>query len=252
MFSQFGVNTTGTTNLKGDMSWSSLMEVFSQSSFFQQDGQVTEVVETFPAHNTQLSRGLGNFWKKRTDILQSHIKKTKETTARQALDWFHQKLVKEPAIRDSVKLDIRHVVKEQASTIIDLIRKKSDAGQRHEILAEGSAGAGLDRQSDEKCEKLFLDIGVLRFPDFQEPYVQVYRIQLTAWTEVNIGDLQVQSGIRGAFNSCQFRPRTSFLQTFAKEALDLAKDRAIKCLFQGEEPTPSPNAEHTFGDAAPE
>ncbi|KDR77777.1 hypothetical protein GALMADRAFT_65750, partial [Galerina marginata CBS 339.88] len=35
----------------------------------------------------------------------------------------------------------------------------------------------------EKHEKTIVDIGVLRFPDQDHPYFQVYRIKIHAWSE---------------------------------------------------------------------
>ncbi|KAJ3539954.1 hypothetical protein NMY22_g4507 [Coprinellus aureogranulatus] len=178
-----------------DTAWASVMEVFMQSSFFEKDGEATELRESFMAHDACLSRNASNFWKRPTDILDKYIKKTKASIGRQALQWFQQTLVKDPNIRQSVKLDVRLVIREQAETIeLVLNRLKSGEGEQRD---PSSVNAGPRQSGTENCEKVFYDIGILRFPDFQRPYVQVYRIQLAAWTEVNVKELEIKSGITG-------------------------------------------------------
>ena len=53
----------------------------------------------------------------------------------------------------------------QANTTLDLLSMEPG----HNILADGKSAAMMD----DKCETLFLDVEVLQFPYFQEPYVQV-------------------------------------------------------------------------------
>lgn len=127
------------------------------------------------------------------------------------MDWYEQTLVKDRTIRDSVKLDVQHVVQEQERIIQELIQHETAEGGLTRATSNPTSSHAGDG-----APNTFLDIGVLRFPDFQEPYVQVknsltdcqmpvltedsnqvYRIQLTAWTEINLNELEIKSGIKG-------------------------------------------------------
>ncbi|OBZ69940.1 hypothetical protein A0H81_10521 [Grifola frondosa] len=64
-----------------------------------------------------------------------------------------------------------------------------------------------DVKKNEILEKKIVDIGVLRYPDIENPYLKVYRIRLTAWcdtTHVLVG--RPPNGITGTCNMRCFSP----------------------------------------------
>jgi hypothetical protein len=80
--------------------------------------------------------------------------------------------VDDAEVRESLQLDIKMVAREQAKTILNLIQAKADEGARHTLLT-GVQPTEKVTEDLEEHEKRFLDVGVLRFPDFQEPYIKV-------------------------------------------------------------------------------
>ncbi|KAL7783393.1 hypothetical protein V8C43DRAFT_326364 [Trichoderma afarasin] len=101
-----------------------------------------------------------------------------------------------------------------------------------EVLAKivAQIGAILDNfekffAKDEYHEQALIDIGVLRFPDVDQPYFKVYRIKLAAWSDSSriLIHQEDTSGITGEFNSRVFRPHAYVIQqlnsaTFQKAA----------------------------------
>ncbi|PNP60529.1 hypothetical protein THARTR1_00553 [Trichoderma harzianum] len=78
-------------------------------------------------------------------------------------------------------------------------------------------------------EQTLIDIGVLRFPDVDQPYFKVYRIKLAAWSDSSRSLLHQEdiNGITGEFKSRIFRPRASVIEhltsaTFQKAAATAA------------------------------
>ncbi|KAI0768290.1 hypothetical protein BD413DRAFT_565130 [Trametes elegans] len=84
----------------------------------------------------------------------------------------------------------------------------------------------------EQHQKTLVDIGILRFPDIDRPYFQVYRIQLTAWSSSErITFVQTdKNGIIGQYNSRKFRPRKSVMDRIAGPTLDKAAEEALEYL----------------------
>ncbi|BBN18732.1 hypothetical protein MPTK1_8g05000 [Marchantia polymorpha subsp. ruderalis] len=80
----------------------------------------------------------------------------------------------------------------------------------------------------EQHEQTLVDIGVLRFPDFERPYFKLYHIKLTAWSDSSrILFLQDdKNGITGEFNSKIFRPRESIIRELTKGTREEALRRA--------------------------
>ncbi|KAF3058793.1 hypothetical protein CFAM422_011910 [Trichoderma lentiforme] len=78
---------------------------------------------------------------------------------------------------------------------------------------------------NEYHEQALINIGVLRFPDVDQPYFKVYRIKLAAWSDSsrNLIHQEDTNGITGEFNSRVFQPRASIIEhltsaTFQKAA----------------------------------
>ena len=77
-------------------------------------------------------------------------------------------------------------------------------------------------------ERTVVDIGVLRFPDLDHPYVKLYRIQLKAWSDCS-RVLFVQddkNGITGEYNCERFKPRESVMSGLREETREKAIEEA--------------------------
>lgn len=57
--------------------------------------------------------------------------------------------------------------------------------------------------------KRLLDVGMVRYPDPENPYIKVYRLELSAWHEstVVMGHTSDRNGIRARFDMQEFKPR---------------------------------------------
>lgn len=109
--------------------------------------------------------------------------------------WF-VKLISDQDVLDNSKIDI------------DLLAK---------IVAQ--SGATIDSfatffYKHEYHERTMLEIGVIRFPDLDNPHFKLYRIKLTAWSDcsrVLFGQTD-SNGITGVYNCKKFRPRASIIE----------------------------------------
>jgi hypothetical protein len=84
----------------------------------------------------------------------------------------------------------------------------------------------------EYYEKTVVDIGLLRFPDPDHPYVKVYRIQIKVWRDTR-RILFVQTdkhGVSGIFDSMKFRPRQSVMDALSPELKQKTADAAVQLL----------------------
>ncbi|KAL2270014.1 hypothetical protein VTJ83DRAFT_2198 [Remersonia thermophila] len=97
-----------------------------------------------------------------------------------------------------------------------------DIGVLADIVAQ--TGATVDHAETilykhERHEKTLVDIGVLRFPDPENPFFKVYRIQLEAWSSsARILFVQEdQNGISGQYNVRRFQPRSSVIEGISKD-----------------------------------
>ncbi|KAI0330041.1 hypothetical protein GY45DRAFT_795182 [Cubamyces sp. BRFM 1775] len=76
----------------------------------------------------------------------------------------------------------------------------------------------------EEHRKTLVDIGVLRFPDLDNPFFKVYRIKLVAWSRsarVLVAQ-QDKNGIVGEFASRRFRPRKSVMDKLSRNTVNKA------------------------------
>ncbi|KAJ2934433.1 hypothetical protein H1R20_g2687, partial [Candolleomyces eurysporus] len=83
----------------------------------------------------------------------------------------------------------------QDKNVLDFTRLKGLSGVK-DIVARH----GVSQKKRGSWIKVFLDIGVLRFPDMENPFVRVYRIRLTAWAtcKKNLGFIEKnRNGISG-------------------------------------------------------
>lgn len=99
----------------------------------------------------------------------------------------------------------------------------------------GATGAAVDSFESffgrsEYHERTMLEIGVLRYPDIDNPFFKVYRIKLVAWSDCT-RVLMVQkdkNGITGDFSMRRYKPRESVISGLKKEtkvkAIEEAED----------------------------
>ncbi|KAI4721258.1 hypothetical protein E4T48_02464 [Aureobasidium sp. EXF-10727] len=115
--------------------------------------------------------------------------------------WFHN-LIDDQDILDSTKIDINtlgRIVAQTGATVTDL---ESVFGK------------------EEVHEQTMVDIGILRYPDLDNPFFKVYRIQLIAKSACK-RVLFVQddkNGIHGHFDCRKFKPRESVTKSMTSEA----------------------------------
>lgn len=73
-------------------------------------------------------------------------------------------------------------------------------------------------------EQTMLEIGVLRYPDIEQPYFKVYRLQLKAWADCK-RVMMVQrdyNGITGEFRVRKYKPRDSVISEMNEEVRQMA------------------------------
>lgn len=136
------------------------------------------------------------------------------------------------------------IVREIKSWFIKLVDNDQDILSDTDIniveLAElvAESGALVDSfeavfYKKEYLEKTVIDVGVIRFPDIDNPFVKVYRIKLTAWSDCQrvLFVQEDKSGITGEFNSVNFRPRASVIDGLKEETKKKATEEA-EALFR--------------------
>ncbi|KAM4066581.1 hypothetical protein HRG_000666 [Hirsutella rhossiliensis] len=128
-----------------------------------------------------------------------------------------------------------NIVREAKTWFINLIADddviqstKIDINVMAQIVAQ--TGATIDSfetlfAKNEHHEKDLVDIGVLRFPDFDHPFFKLYRIKLVAWSDCSriLFHQADKNGITGEFNCRIFRPRASVIDGLT----DAARRKAI-------------------------
>ncbi|KAF5632674.1 hypothetical protein F52700_6210 [Fusarium sp. NRRL 52700] len=114
--------------------------------------------------------------------------------------WF-KKLISDEDVINSTKIDI------------DVLGR---------IVAQ--SGATIDSfeaffAKTEEHEKTLVNIGVLRYPDMDNPFFKIYRIQLTAWSKSErvLFHQEDQNGIQGLFNMRRYKPRGSVIDNLRQE-----------------------------------
>ncbi|RXW21262.1 hypothetical protein EST38_g4596 [Candolleomyces aberdarensis] len=116
----------------------------------------------------------------------------------------------------------------QDKNVLDFTTLKGLSGVK-DIVARH----GVSQKRRGSWEKVFLDIGVLRFPDMENPFVRVYRIRLTAWAtcKKNLGFIEKnRNGIVGEYHSYVYKPRRELIAVISQEAKDNAK-RKLELFF---------------------
>ncbi|RXW18540.1 hypothetical protein EST38_g7314 [Candolleomyces aberdarensis] len=94
---------------------------------------------------------------------------------------------------------------------------------------------GVAQKKRGSWKKDFLDVGVLRFPDMENPFVRVYRIKLTAHATCEKKFRIIEANrneITGEYNSSQYKLRGELFAELSQKAKEDAKKR-LEALFSG-------------------
>lgn len=138
----------------------------------------------------------------------------------------------------------RNIVNEVDAWFTELLFNKNDIRKSTKIdiedlgLIVAATGVVVDSFEsiffkNEYHEKTVVELGLIRFPDFEHPYIQVYRIKLKAWNDRSRYLFLEKNtrGILGQFNAVQYRPRKSVMEKISKEAHDAGVESANNLLL---------------------
>ncbi|TEB31666.1 hypothetical protein FA13DRAFT_1732538 [Coprinellus micaceus] len=202
--------------LSRNMTWEAIEKEFMQSEFWKRASDPKTSVKKFDAHDSSVAKlRLANFWRSKKEILDKQLEESEKFIPK-AKSWFDE-FVSDPDISDYLELDMRKVWDEIASV---------------GVAVEGPNGESIGRDTRDRhgiLEKSFLDIGIVRLPDFEKPHVKVFRLKLTVWSQVS-KKLIVGSGIRGDLRTCKYCPRDEHMSTI-QEALKRAKGNTSALKF---------------------
>lgn len=134
----------------------------------------------------------------------------------QRTNWFKQR-VEYASVANEVSIWLESLLQDSD---VFLARGKRDLDAIMDVAHAGSLLDGIIHTGSGR--RKLLDIGVLRYPDPEHPFIKVYRLQLEAWYEskVVLGHASDRNGIRAEFNLRQFRPRDAVIGLLDKELID--------------------------------
>ncbi|KAJ6620954.1 hypothetical protein B0H10DRAFT_1875405 [Mycena sp. CBHHK59/15] len=173
-------------------SWDKVIETMMQNTLLE------------PVGSDNINR-VDKFIKEGTNVFK--FDGSPDTTIMREVETWFTNLINDEDVLKSTKIDINVVgaIVAQTGATIDAIETLIYKSESH--------------------EKTLVDIGVLRFPDIDNPYFKVYHIKLVAWSQSQ-RILMVQNdtnGITGVYNCRKFKPRASVINGMKKEV----KQKAI-------------------------
>lgn len=114
---------------------------------------------------------------------------------------------------------------------ISAVRAEADLQSLSGILTH--AGRFALTFKSESSGKRLLDIGVVRYPDPETPYVKIYRIELFAWYESKtvLGRTFDKNGIHARFEMQDFEPKERSIKPRKSSAMTLALASEADSLF---------------------
>lgn len=137
-----------------------------------------------------------------------------QTIVNEVLAWFTGLIADEDVLKDT-KIDI-----EAMGNIV------------------ASSGATVDSfesffAKNEYHERNVIDIGVLRYPDYENPYYKLYRIQLKAWSDSTriLFHQSDKNGVIGEYNMRKFKPRESVISKVKAETIEKGA-QSLEGLFE--------------------
>ncbi|CAM9629221.1 unnamed protein product [Ectocarpus fasciculatus] len=178
-----------------DKSWETVVATLAQNPLLEPLEETTQRADKYTREGTN--------WFKFDGGADAPIVKEVQT-------WFHN-LIADEDVLNSTGIDINILADIVASTGARVV----------------SAESVVFKQ--EQREHNVLEIGVLRFPDIEHPFIKVYRIKLTAWSDcTRVAIVQTdKNGITGTFTSRKYKPRDSIIA-------DLKQDVRAKAVSEAE------------------
>ncbi|CAN0032286.1 unnamed protein product [Ectocarpus fasciculatus] len=178
-----------------DKSWETVVATLAQNPLLEPFGETTHRADQYIREGTN--------WFKFDGGADAPIVRGVQT-------WFHN-LIADEDVLNSTGIDINILADIVASTGARVV----------------SAESVVFKQ--EQREHNVLEIGVLRFPDIEHPFIKVYRIKLTAWSDcTRVAIVQTdKNGITGTFTSRKYKPRDSIIA-------DLKQDVRAKAVSEAE------------------
>ncbi|KAJ3519957.1 hypothetical protein NMY22_g12961 [Coprinellus aureogranulatus] len=175
------------------LNWDKVIETFNQNIFMERDmAMSTDRTKRF---ETQRSYSVNRFRRSEKD----------EDIVRELKLWLESELVQDTNIISTMKVPFNKVV--------NIVARTGPICYKHIRL--DNARRGLD----------FVDVGVIRYPDFYHPYIQVYRICLNAWTSTKAKWAVLQenrNGVDGGLYVRTYRPRQAAIQKALEKAQEMA------------------------------
>ena len=195
-----------------DATWENVKKVFSQNAALE------PIYGSEKNRTDSLIKNRGTSWFKfdgsPDPIIVAEVK-----------EWF-KKLVNDPYVMKATKIAEDPKTAEDPNNNIDFLSKL--------VAASGALVESFETffYKKELKHKTVMDLGVIRFPDLDNPFITVYRIKLEAWNDCT-RTLFVQedkSGIAGEFNVIKYKPRKSVLDRVQKRVLCEAAREAERLL----------------------
>lgn len=175
-------------------SWENVQSMLLQNPFLEPMGDGTTREDSFSKSGTSAFKFDGS---------------PNAGIVREVEAWFNR-LIDDADVRKSTNIDINVLAK---------------------IVA--ASGAAVDSfeafffKSEHHSQKV-LEIGVLRFPDLDNPFFKVYRIALTAWSDSRrvIFVEENTNGIHGEFSVRRYKPRESVISRLREDIKKVAVKEA--------------------------
>lgn len=137
----------------------------------------------------------------------------RENVKFQAVSWY-QRLIGNADILSETEIDI-----DELSHLVTTVGASANSIKTSVFNREGG-------------NQTVVDMAILRFPDFKNPFFLIYNIKLTAWWQTSrlLFFEKARSGMSGLFRSIRFLPNHEFISTSEEELIDKAMNE-INSLF---------------------
>jgi hypothetical protein len=157
------------------LTWDTVVETFNQNPYMQRDeGLTTEVAKTFQTRRRR-RWGFGGRSEKDEEIakdvrIHAYLSYRAYTNLRgfphiKLETWIKFELVTDTNIFKATKVHVERVA--------NIVARTGPISYKHIQLSNATARNGLD----------FIDVGIIRYPDFTNPYIQVRRLLLVLLTD---------------------------------------------------------------------
>lgn len=192
-----GCNIELTKMKPEERTWDKIMSVFTECPVLEpMDGPENNVSRT----DKLIKKSREEFKFKRSE---------NSAVENEVYEWF-KKLISDDDVIKTTKIDIK--------TVEDIVA----------TTGEAISGFVSFFVKSEHHEKTLVDVGVLRYPDVDHPFLKIYRIQISCWSDCR-RILFVEddaSGVTGTFNMRRFKPREAEIDGMRAEVRKKAVQEA--------------------------